>query len=111
MYPEILRKRRSIDHTPLQVLDIFCLGGKSPASMENLPWQNADGPNEYARVSSCENAKEVLDKLKVIHEGTNDVKETKISLLNLENENFRMNPNEGIKSIFDRFSIIVNQLK
>ncbi|KAK8516139.1 hypothetical protein V6N13_025657 [Hibiscus sabdariffa] len=69
------------------------------------------GPDEYAKVSSCESAKEVWDKLEVIHEGTNDVKETKIGLLNLEYENFKMDPNEDIKSMFDRFSTIVNQLK
>ncbi|KAK8660034.1 hypothetical protein V6N13_050970 [Hibiscus sabdariffa] len=69
------------------------------------------GPDVYAKVSSCESAKEVWDKLEVIHEGTNDVKETKIGLLNLEYENFKMDPNEDIKSMFDRFSTIVNQLK
>ncbi|KAK8685389.1 hypothetical protein V6N13_041392 [Hibiscus sabdariffa] len=69
------------------------------------------GPDVYAKVSYCESAKEVWDKLEVIHEGTNDVKETKIGLLNLEYKNFKMNPNEDIKSMFDRFSIIVNQLK
>ncbi|KAK8623170.1 hypothetical protein V6N13_118061 [Hibiscus sabdariffa] len=69
------------------------------------------GPDVYSKVSSCESAKEVWDKLEVIHEGTNDVKETKIGLLNLEYENFKMDPNEDIKSMFDRFSTIVNQLK
>ncbi|KAK8523033.1 hypothetical protein V6N13_076259 [Hibiscus sabdariffa] len=29
------------------------------------------GPDEYAKVSSCESAKEVWHKLEVIHEGTN----------------------------------------
>ncbi|KAK8661917.1 hypothetical protein V6N13_091505 [Hibiscus sabdariffa] len=42
---------------------------------------------------------------------TNDVNETKIDLLNLEYENFKMHPNEDIKSMFKLFSIIVNQLK
>ena len=69
------------------------------------------GPEEFAKVSSCESAKEVWDKLEVIHEGTNEVNETKISLLNLNYENFKMNPNEDIKSMFDRFSTIVNELK
>ncbi|KAL4297106.1 hypothetical protein GQ457_12G013110 [Hibiscus cannabinus] len=68
-------------------------------------------PDVYAKVSSCDISKEVWDKLEVIHEGTNDVKETKISLLNLEYENFKIDPNEDIKSMFDQFSTIVNQLK
>ncbi|KAK8658589.1 hypothetical protein V6N13_036792 [Hibiscus sabdariffa] len=42
---------------------------------------------------------------------TNDVKETKIGLLNLEYDNFKMDTNEDIKSMFDRFSTIFNQLK
>ncbi|KAA3484005.1 UBN2 domain-containing protein [Gossypium australe] len=31
-------------------------------------------PEEYCRISSCSNAKEIWDKLEVIHEGTNQVK-------------------------------------
>ncbi|KAL4281389.1 hypothetical protein GQ457_03G010150 [Hibiscus cannabinus] len=69
------------------------------------------GPEEFAKVSSCENAKEIWDKLEVVHEGTNEVKETKIGLLNLNYENLKMDPNEDIKSMFNRFSIIVNELK
>ncbi|KAK8562865.1 hypothetical protein V6N12_010929 [Hibiscus sabdariffa] len=69
------------------------------------------GPDVYAKVSSCESAKEVWDKLEVIHEGTNDVKEARIGLLNLEYENFKMDPNEDIKGMFNHFSTIVNQLK
>ena len=38
------------------------------------------GGNEYTRVSLCENAKEVWDKLQVTHEGTNRVKETKVGI-------------------------------
>ena len=38
-------------------------------------------PNEYNRISSCESAKEVWDKLEVAHEGTNQVKKSKINLL------------------------------
>ena len=39
------------------------------------------GASEYNRVSLCENAKEVWDKLQVTHEGTNHVKKTKIGML------------------------------
>ena len=34
---------------------------------------------EFHRVSSCESANEILHKLKVVYEGTNQVKESKIS--------------------------------
>ena len=46
--------------------------------------------SEYNRVSLCENAKEVWDKLQVTHEGTNRVKETKIGMLTHEYELFSM---------------------
>ncbi|KAL4295816.1 hypothetical protein GQ457_12G013770 [Hibiscus cannabinus] len=41
----------------------------------------------------------------------NDVKETKIGLLNLSYENIKMKPNERITKMFDHFSIIVNGRK
>ncbi|KAL4353105.1 hypothetical protein GQ457_06G011770 [Hibiscus cannabinus] len=50
-------------------------------------------------------------KLEVVHVGTNEVKETKIGLLNLNYENFKLEPNEDIKAMFNRFSIIINELK
>ncbi|KAL4285240.1 hypothetical protein GQ457_16G021070 [Hibiscus cannabinus] len=70
------RKKMELNYKALHI--IFC----------------ALGPDEYARVSSCESAKEVWEKLELIHEGTNDVKEAKIGLLNLEYEKFKMEPNE-----------------
>ncbi|KAK9034020.1 hypothetical protein V6N11_050199 [Hibiscus sabdariffa] len=69
------------------------------------------GPDEYAKISSCSSAKEIWDKLEVTHEGTSEVKETKIGLLNLSYENFKMELDEDIKKMFDRFSVIVNGLK
>ncbi|KAL4317944.1 hypothetical protein GQ457_18G012840 [Hibiscus cannabinus] len=42
---------------------------------------------------------------------TNDVKETKIGLLNLSYENYKMEPNESITKMFDWFSVILNGIK
>ncbi|GMJ07081.1 hypothetical protein HRI_004377300 [Hibiscus trionum] len=67
--------------------------------------------NIYEKMSSCESAKEVWDKLEVTYEGTNEVKETKICLLNHEYENLKMDPEEDIEKIFHRFSTITNGLK
>ncbi|KAE8693144.1 hypothetical protein F3Y22_tig00110819pilonHSYRG00446 [Hibiscus syriacus] len=67
--------------------------------------------DEYGRVSSCTTAKEIWDKLQVTHEGTDEVKKSKISILTHSYENFRMKPNEDIKAMTDRFSTIVNGLK
>ncbi|GMI86291.1 hypothetical protein HRI_002298400 [Hibiscus trionum] len=71
----------------------------------------AFSPNIYKKMFSCEDVEEVWDKLEVTYEGTNEVKETKIGLFNLEYENFKMGPDEDIKRMFDRFSTIFNQLK
>ena len=38
-------------------------------------------PNEYNRILTCESAKEIWDRLEVTHEGTSQVKESKINIL------------------------------
>ena len=67
--------------------------------------------NEFNRVSGCEAAKEILDKLEVTHEGSNRVQESKISLLVHKYELFKMEINEIIYEIFTRFTDIINDLK
>ncbi|GMI77416.1 hypothetical protein HRI_001410900 [Hibiscus trionum] len=69
------------------------------------------GPDIYSEVSSIESAKEVWDTLETTNGGTRDAKETKIELLNLSYENFKMDPDESVSKMFDRFLIIVNGLK
>ncbi|GAV58173.1 UBN2 domain-containing protein, partial [Cephalotus follicularis] len=59
----------------------------------------AVGPNEFNRISS------------VIYEGTNQVKESKISMLVHEYELFVMHDNESISDMFTRFTTIINSLK
>ena len=39
------------------------------------------GPDEFNRVSACASAKEIWDCLKTAHEGTEQVKESKIDIL------------------------------
>ena len=65
---------------------------------------------EFNRISSCRSAKEIWDKLVVTFEGTSQVKQTKINLLLRQYELFRMNPDESIKGMFNRFTDIVNNL-
>ncbi|GMI70400.1 hypothetical protein HRI_000709300 [Hibiscus trionum] len=69
------------------------------------------GPDIYAKISSCTSAKEVWDKLETTYESTNNVNEAKIGILNLSYENFKMESDESVYKIFDRFSVIVNGLK
>ena len=64
---------------------------------------------EFNQISTCETTKEIWDKLKVTHEGTTQVNESKITLISNQYEMFKMQSNESITSWFDRYTTIVNQ--
>jgi len=66
--------------------------------------------DEYFRVSNCKNAKEMWDTLQVTHEGTTDVKRSRINTLTHEYELFRINQYEIIQDMQKRFTQIVNHL-
>ena len=55
---------------------------------------SALGINEYFRTSNCTSAKEMWDTLQLTHEGTTDVKRSRINTLTHEYELLRMNTNE-----------------
>ncbi|KAA3477076.1 UBN2 domain-containing protein [Gossypium australe] len=59
-------------------------------------------------MSKC---KEIWNKLATTHEGTNQVKESKISLLTLDFELFKIKSRESIKEMFNIFTDIINGLK
>ncbi len=67
--------------------------------------------NEFNKVSTCSSAKEIWDRLEVTHEGTNQVKESKMNILVHKYELFKMEPNETISCMFTRFTDIINGLK
>ncbi|GAV84619.1 UBN2 domain-containing protein, partial [Cephalotus follicularis] len=71
----------------------------------------AVGPNEFNRISSCDTAKQMWDLLEITYEGTNKVKESKISMLVHEYELFLMHDDESISDMFTRFTTIINSLK
>ena len=52
--------------------------------------------NEFNRVSMCTTAYEIWHTLKVTHEGTNKVKQSKISMLKNQLQNFRMKQDESM---------------
>ncbi|XP_060177966.1 uncharacterized protein LOC132607904 [Lycium barbarum] len=66
---------------------------------------------EYAKISNCDTAKEMWDKIEVTYEGTSKVRETKIDALRHDYEAFMMKDDENIKSMFTRFSKIIGELK
>ncbi|GAV61874.1 zf-CCHC domain-containing protein/DUF4219 domain-containing protein/UBN2 domain-containing protein [Cephalotus follicularis] len=67
--------------------------------------------NDFNRISSCISAKEMWDRLEDTYEGTNQVKEAKVRMLGHEYEMFTRNENEDIKSMFSRFTNIINTLQ
>ncbi|XP_075076493.1 uncharacterized protein LOC142163139 [Nicotiana tabacum] len=68
------------------------------------------GPNEYNRISACETAKEIWEALQIAHEGTTQVKQSKIDMLTIEYELFRMKDDESIQDMHTRFTSIINKL-
>ncbi|XP_069145959.1 uncharacterized protein [Solanum lycopersicum] len=69
------------------------------------------GLDEFNRVSACESAKEILDCLKMTHEGTEQVKESKIDMLTSLYESFKMKKGETIHEMFTKLSSITNELR
>ena len=67
--------------------------------------------NEFNQIFVCTSAKEIWDTLEVTHEGTNQVKESKINMLVHKYELFKMKPTESITNMFTGFIDIVNCLK
>ena len=50
-------------------------------------------PNKFNRISTYASAKKIWDWLKIIYEGTNQVKESKINMLMHKYELFKMKVN------------------
>ncbi|GAV58587.1 UBN2 domain-containing protein, partial [Cephalotus follicularis] len=65
---------------------------------------------EYNLVRRCTFAHEVWKLLILTHEGTEQVKNAKLALLNRDYELFRMQPNESIKNLYNRLLDITNGL-
>jgi len=68
-------------------------------------------PDEYTRILECESTKEMWDGLQVTHEGTNQVKQSRIELLMRKYELFEMSDKEMVMEIYTRFTHITNELK
>ena len=58
---------------------------------------------EFNRISHCSTAQEIWHTLEVTHEGTSQVKESRLALLCNEYENFTMRKDEDIKEMYGRF--------
>ena len=67
--------------------------------------------NKFNQVSICEMTVDIWHILKITHEGTNRVKESKINLLVHTYELFRMKPSETIGDMYTWFTDVINSLK
>ncbi|GAV65955.1 UBN2 domain-containing protein [Cephalotus follicularis] len=65
---------------------------------------------EYNLIRGCTSAHEVWKLLMLTHKGTEQVKNTKLALLNRDYELFKMQPNELIKILYNRLLDITNAL-
>jgi len=66
---------------------------------------------ERERIYECNTAKSIWDTLKIHHEGTSHVKETRIDIGVRKFEIFKMNEEENIDEMYSRFTSIVNELR
>src|SRR3954465_16026615 len=73
--------------------------------------QGALSMDEFFRVSACTTAKEIPDTLVETHEGTTEVKRSRLNTLSQEYEMFRMKPIETILELQKRFPHLPNPSK
>ena len=66
--------------------------------------------NEFSRVMLCNTAYDIWRTLQVTHEGTNKVKQTKISILQNQFSSFKIKQNETIVDMYSRFQTIQHDL-
>ncbi|CAJ2657071.1 unnamed protein product [Trifolium pratense] len=73
--------------------------------------QSALSMDEFFRISTCETAKEIWDTLVETHEGTAEVKRSRLNTLSQEYELLTMQPGESILNLQKRFMHLTNHLK
>ena len=66
---------------------------------------------EYNRICQCKTTKDVWRILEITHEGTNQVKDSKVRIIVNDYEMFKMKHNEYIVEMFTRFTDVVNGLE
>ena len=67
--------------------------------------------NLFHQVSSCPKAKEMWDKLKTIHEGTQQQKDNQVGILVNDFELFKQRAGESIRDLVGRMNALINALK
>ena len=68
------------------------------------------GPNEHNCIMGYKSPNQIWNLMEVTHEGTSEVKRSKIDLLMSKYERVVMEPRESIQEMFTRFTNITNEL-
>ena len=66
---------------------------------------------EYNKIRGLDSAKEIWDTLKMSHEGSEDVIESKIDLIQGELESFVMNKDETVDQMYNRLKLLVTEIR
>ena len=67
--------------------------------------------NEFHKVMNITCAKKMWNYLEVTHEGTNEIKNSKINMLTQDFESIRLLPNESIDEFLNKFKSITKNLQ
>ena len=67
--------------------------------------------NKFNKIFTYIFAKKICDRLEITHEGTNQIKESKINMLVHRYELFKLESNESITDMLTRFTDIINGSK
>ena len=67
--------------------------------------------NEFNRISICECAKDIWDRLEITYEGTPELKDSRVSVLMDKLEKFKMIKGETVSEMEKRFTEIIHPLK
>ncbi|KAA3438969.1 Pectinesterase [Gossypium australe] len=66
---------------------------------------------EYNKIRGINSAKELWDTLQMAHEGSDEVKEGKVDLLQGELEAFVMKKDETLQEMYDRLKLLVTEIR
>ncbi|XP_070048832.1 uncharacterized protein [Nicotiana tomentosiformis] len=100
-----------------ELWDVICDGPFIPTKTSSNPAvtipktrkEFIDADRKAIEKNFC-SAKEIWEALQTAHEGTTQVKQSKIDMLTTEYELFRMKNDESIQDVYTRFTSIINEL-
>ncbi|KAL8456771.1 hypothetical protein ACS0TY_034860 [Phlomoides rotata] len=65
----------------------------------------------FSKIKQCKTAKEIWEKLEMMCEGTDQIKENKLMIAVQKFENFKMKPGETLEKFDSRFTEILNEME